>query len=207
MRKGSLVTAAIVVLAVSACKGKDTAATSDDLAKDIALASSSDGLALAPKAGSQQMVVSAEELSPQARPKMAPSSKSSRPVAHRTPHRDHVPQRSSEVAAVAAPSPSSAAAPAPEVAVTPAPTPADAPVVEAPRPHPVAVSYPSNGSGDGGINGGGSGGGIGAIIGAIGGAVLRGGVVDGDHCDPRSERRNGGHIAINSRMPVIRGTF
>jgi hypothetical protein len=46
-------------------------------------------------------------------------------------------------------------------------------------------------------------------IGDIIGVVLRGGVVDGDDCDPRSEGRGTrrGGILINNRIPVIGGTF
>lgn len=61
---------------------------------------------------------------------------------------------------------------------------ADASAPEAmPRPTPNPVSYPTDGRG----------GGIGGAIGVI----LRGGVVDGDHCDPRgTRRRRSGGIVI-----------
>jgi hypothetical protein len=69
-----------------------------------------------------------------------------------------------------------------------------------PRPTPNPVSYPTEGAGsgypagqgDGGYGTGGRGGGIGGAIGVI----LRGGVVDGDHCDPRGRRRRSGGIVI-----------
>jgi hypothetical protein len=78
-----------------------------------------------------------------------------------------------------------------------------------PRPQPVDVPSPSSdpgaARGDGGGRGSSGTGGWGGIIGAIGGAILRGGVVDGDHCDPRGHR--GGGILINQRGPILRGRF
>lgn len=208
MRKGSLATAVLAVLAVSACKGKDQA-MDDDLARDMALASSSDGLSLAPSRGSQT-VVSAEERSPEARPRVASSARSTRATPHRTPHRDHVAaHHTTEVASVAAAVPEDVPAPAPEAAAEPtqvadAPI-ADAPVSASPRPHPVTVgSYP--GPGEGGIGTGRRGGGIsiGDVIGVIGVVVIRGGTVDGDHCDPRGEHRR-----VNDRIPpsILHGRF
>lgn len=48
-----------------------------------------------------------------------------------------------------------------------------------------------------------------AVFAAIGAVVIRGGVVDGDHCDPRAERRRRGvpEILVNNRGPVLRGNF
>ncbi|MEO6866311.1 MAG: hypothetical protein ABI229_12725 [Gemmatimonadaceae bacterium] len=202
MRYGSLVASAAVLLGVAACKGKD-AGMSDDLAKDLATAKTSDALALAPHAG-VQTVVSTEELSPQGRARLASSSRATRLVAHHTLHRDRIPVAS---AASTTPAPVKGADAA-AVTMTPV-DPATTTAASSPRPVPVDVSYPSsdpgatrgdgNGSGSGGI------GGIGGIIGAIGGAVLRGGVVDGDHCDERGHR--GGGILINRRGPILRGTF
>lgn len=207
MRSVSIATAAAAVLVVAVgCKGKDSA-TNDALARDITLAESSSGLTLAPRAGSQA-VVSAQELSPQARPHVAPSSRASHPVAHRTPRRDRVPAQAQQVAAVADPAPASE----PSVAVAPTAAPApeqDAgPVAESPRPHPVNVQYPASGGG-GDVGSGRSGGGIGIgdVIGILGGVVLRGGVADGDHCDPRGGRHGGGNISINQRGPILRGRF
>lgn len=81
---------------------------------------------------------------------------------------------------------------------------------ESPRPHPVTVgSYPGSGSGSASTGHGGGGISIGDVIGAIGAVVIRGGVVDGDHCDPRAERRRRGtpEILVNNRGPVLRGNF
>lgn len=211
MRSRSLATAAVALLAVAACKGKDQQATNDDLNKDLAAAASSDGLTMAPSHGAQT-VVSAEELSPQARTHRAPSARASRPSPHRTPHKDRVtPQRATEVADVAAPAP----APTEVAATEPTPSaPSDEGATTAsPRPHPVDVPSGNSGgqgAGDGtnGRHGGGIG--IGDIIGAIGGVIIRGGVVDGDHCDPRTDGRRGGRrggggfpITINTRGPVM----
>jgi hypothetical protein len=191
MRYGPLFASAAVLVGLAACKGSDSAMNAD-LAKDLASAKSNDALALAPRAG-VQTVVSAQELSPQGRAHLAASSRSSHAVAHHAPHRDHVAR---------APAPPEVASVSPAVSV-PTPSPESSP-----RPQPVDVSYPSTdrgvGRGDG--DGGNSGmGGLGGIIGAIGGVVLRGGTVDGDHCDPRSHR--GGGILINRRGPILRGTF
>lgn len=77
----------------------------------------------------------------------------------------------------------------------PSPTTESAPDPSAPavpRPSPVPTD-PNGGEGAHGQNGGGqnpgSGNGVGAVLGGIFGVILRGGVVDGDHCDPRSEGR------------------
>jgi len=197
MRNGPLVASIAVLLGLAACKGSD-AAMNDDLAKDLAAARTSDALALAPHAG-VQTVVSAQELSPKGRAAMAPSSKTSQPVARRTPHRAQVASKSSEVAAVSAPVPEPVAVtPSQPAAAEPTPT-----VVVATRPQPVDVSYP----GDTPVPTRDGGGVMGGIIGAIGGVVLRGGAVDGDHCDPRGRRGGGGGILINRRGPILRGTF
>lgn len=191
MRYGSLFASAAVLLSVAACKGKD-AGLNDDLAKDLAAAKTNDALTLAPHSG-VQTVVSSQELSPQARAKLRSSARSTRLASSRTPHRDVTPSTTAELDPLpAATTTSSEPAPTTEVASA-APAPVDQPDVATPRPEPVAVSYPSGG------------GGFGAVIGAIGGAILRGGVVDGDHCDRRG--RHGGTILINHRGPVLRGTY
>ena len=211
MRYRSLVASAAVLLGVAACRGND-AGMNADLAKDLAAAKTSDALALAPHAG-EQTVVSAQELSPRARMHMQSSERSYRSVARRAPHTDRVKPEVSNV---------SAEAPVPEateVATAPAPvtTPSDASTtvadVPAPSPRPQPVDVPDQGNAQGGSRGGGNGGGssigssIGSIIGAIGGAILRGGVVDGDNCDPRGHRNGGGGIMVNRRGPIFRGHF
>ena len=208
MRYGSLVASAAVLLGVAACKGKDVG-MSDDLAKDLATAKTSDALALAPRAG-VQTVVSAQELSPQGRARLASSSNATRLVAHRTRHRERVPVAS---AVAITPAPVKAADVA-TVTMTPVDQTTAAAVPVSPRPVPVDVSYPSADPGTARGDGGGIGGIIGAIGGVIlrggvtdgdGGVILRGGVADGDHCDPRGHR--GGGILINQRGSILRGTF
>jgi hypothetical protein len=196
MRYTSLIGSTVVLLGLAACRGNDSG-MSADLAKDLSAAKTSDALALAPHAGAQQ-IVSAEEQAPHARTHRALSSKASRPVARHAPHREPAPARSAVVAEVSAPDP----APAPTEVATAAPAPVEPAPAPSPRPEPVGVSYP--GRDQGSARGTGAGGTIGTIIGVIGGVVLRGGVADGDHCDPRG--RHGG-ILINQRGPIFRGHF
>ena len=42
---------------------------------------------------------------------------------------------------------------------------------------------------------------LGSVIGGIFGAILRGGVVDGDHCDPRTDGRRGDRRFVNPQTP------
>jgi len=194
MRRWSLTTAALALLAIAACKGKEQqTAANDDLSKDLAAASSSDGLTMAPALHDVQTVVSAQELSPQARMHRAPSARASRPSPHRAPHRDRVtPRPSTQAASVSAPAPTTSTEVA---AATPQPAaPSDnGDAAPSERPHPVDVPSTSTGGSDGSGSGRsgrhGTGIGIGDVIGVIGGVILRGGVVDGDHCDPRSDGR------------------
>jgi hypothetical protein len=199
MRYGSLFASAAVLLSVAACKGKD-AGMSNDLAKDLAAARTNDALALAPHAG-MQTVVSAQELSPQGRAQLRSSSRSTRLVSSRTTHRDVTPSPAAELPPLPSATTTSEPATTTSEVASAAPEPVDQPAVATPRPQPVDVSYPSGESGSTH-----SGGGLGSILGAIGGAILRGGVVDGDHCDPRG-RRGGGTILINHRGPILRGTY
>lgn len=203
MRYRSLIASAVVLLGVAACKG-DNAGMNADLANDLAAAKTSDAFALAPHAG-EQSVVSATELSPQARARLQSLTKSSRPAPHRTPHRDRAASVESQASVETA---AAASDPLPaEVATVDAPAPVPAPAdptataasTSSARPQPVDVP-PSARNPD-------NGGGIGAVIGAIGGVILRGGVADGDHCDPRGRRSGGGGILINQRGPILRGHF
>lgn len=201
MRYASLFASAAVLLTVAACKGKD-ASMSDDLAKDLAAAKTNDALAMAPHAG-VQTVVSSEELSPQGRAQLRASGRSTRLASSRTTHRDVTPAPEAELPPLPAAATSTSESDASSSQVASAtPAPVDQPDVTTPRPQPVDVSYPSS---EGSAHGGG--GGIGSILGAIGGAILRGGVVDGDHCDPRGRHGRGGTILINTRGPILRGTY
>lgn len=191
--KGKLfVTAAVLVAA--ACSPKDSA-MSDDLKKDLEVAASSDGLSLASSGQSQQVVSSIEQAAPA--PKKVAASQ--RAIRHRR-------------AEIGAPAPVDAEAEVPiaetelqGMSEAPVATIDDAPV--APRPTPVAVSMPGGsgeGRGDSGV-----GVGTGVAIGTIIGVVLRGGAVGEDHCEPPGQRTGARRptIAINTRIPVIRGTF
>jgi hypothetical protein len=199
MRYGSLFASAAVLLSIAACKGKD-AGMSDDLAKDLATAKSNDALALAPHAG-VQTVVSPEELSPKGRAQLRSSSRSTRLVSSRTVHHEVTPSPAADLPPLPVAKTTADAAASTSDVASAAPAPVDQPAVATPRPEPVGVSYPSGESGSTH-----SGGGFGAILGAIGGAILRGGVVDGDHCDPRGHR-GGGVIMVNHRGPIFRGTY
>ncbi len=210
MRRASWIVAGAGLVAAAACSGKkQQTAMSDDLAKDVALASTSDGLSMAPQRGGQ-MVVSPEELSPQARVHRAPSARVTHLVHRRTAPRVRMSSPSTTVAAATAPAtaPAQTAPPAPAPS---SPAPVDnGSVATVPQPDPGDVHYPSSGRGsdEGRRGGGGSsigGIGIGTVIGAIGAVILRGGVVDGDHCDPRSDRRHGGMGGIPPILPVTGG--
>ncbi len=168
---------------------------SDDLKKDLDVAASSDGLALASSGAQSQQIVSSIEQSAPAPKKIAASQ---RAVRHRQ-------------AETGAPAPVEAQADVPtsdtelqSVSTAPVATNDDAPV--APRPTPVMTSMPG-GNGDGRGNGGG-GIGVGVGIGTIFGVILRGGSAGEDHCEPPGQRgASRPPISINNRFPVIRGTF
>lgn len=101
-----------------------------------------------------------------------------------------------------------AQAPAPTTVAAPDPT---APAV--PRPSPVPVD-PNAGAGANGRDGGGrnpgAGDGGGSILGGIFGVIIRGGIGDGDHCDPRTDGRGrgnrGGYDPIYGPHPLPGGT-
>lgn len=191
MRKSYLLIAGAGAVLLAACGGDKKTAMDDDLKKSLDLASSSDGITLANSSpnASQQVVSAIEQTTPPAK-QQAPSNTVRRHKA--------APKSPPKVVQTQAP----ATVTEPEVQTV-----AQAPVAEdptpiSPRPHPVAVSYPSSpssGGDDGRVRSGGSS--AGAILGTILGAVIRGGVVgDVDNCDPRTE----GHTLPN-RIPVVYG--
>jgi hypothetical protein len=173
-------------LIVAACSGKD-AKMSDDLKKDLDQASTSDGLALANASKGSQVVSAIEQATPPAPRQVAPSRRVAKHTAAPTRTPAPVETRQADVSEAVVQQPTEVA-PAP---VEPAPT-------QSPRPQPIQVS---TGNVSVGRTGGGSG--LGAILGGIS-IVLRGGGVDGDSCDPRTDGRRGGG-SINQRMPVIYG--
>jgi hypothetical protein len=190
MRKSYLFLAGASAVLLAACSGDKKASINDDLKKDLELASSSDGIALAnssPNAG-QQVVSAIEQTTPPAR-QQAPSAK----VRHHKP----APKSPPQVVRTQAPA---TVAQTETQSVAPAPV-AEDPTPVSPRPQPATVSYP-NGPSSGGDEGRvstGSGSGVGAVLGTILGAVIRGGVVVGDdNCDPRTDGR---HRSVNNRLP------
>ena len=179
-------------LIVAACSGKSKS-MSDDLKKDLDLASTSDGLTLAGSTAKGSQVVSAiERTTPPAPRRVA---QSQRVVKHKPAPRTPPAPVEAQVAEV-----TEEVVPQPLVE-TPAPT--ESAPAASPRPHPIEMP-----SGSGVQVGRGGGSNTGAVLGGIISVVLRGGGVDGDECDPRTDGRRGRvPISINSRIPVIRGTF
>jgi hypothetical protein len=176
-------------LALAACSGNDK--VSDDFRKDLERASTASEITLPTGQPATQVVSSIERTQPAPR-RVAQSQRVAKhkPAPTREPAPVEVEQADVSTEVESAP-----------VEPTPAPV-AEAPI-PSPRPRPVATS--GGGAGDGQIGSGR--GDIGAGIGTIIGVVLRGGVVDGDDCDPRTDGRHPrGGISINNRIPVI-GTF
>lgn len=179
-------------LAVAACSGKT--GSNDEFQKDLARASAASEITLPAAQPATQVVSSIERTTPPAPRRVAQSQRVAKhkPAPTRTPAPVEVQHAdvSEDV----------------EVAPTnPAPAPVQEATLPSPRPQPVASTGGSVGDGDIGRGRGDIGTGIGTVI----GVVLRGGVVDGDDCDPRSEGRNRGRgatIAVNNRIPII-GTF
>jgi len=177
-------------LALAACSGKSS--TSDDFKKDLERASTASEITLATAQPAQQVVSAIERTTPPAPRRVAQSQRVAKhkPAPTRTPAPVEAEQAdvSSEVETAPA---------------EPAPQPVEQAPLPSPRPQPVAST--GTGGGDGTM-GRGRGDGIGTGIGTVIGVVLRGGIVDGDDCDPRSEGRGRGGISINNRIPVV-GTF
>ena len=196
MRKSYLLLAGAGAIVLAACSGDKKASITDDLKKDLELASSSDGITLAnssPNAG-QQVVSAIERTTPPAR-QQTPSTRVRR---HRAAPKS--PPRVVQTEALASVNETE------EQSVTQQPNADPAPVSA--RPQPVAVSYPSgpsSGGDDGRVSSGGVGAGV--VIGTILGAVIRGGVVGGDvdRCDPRTDgrRRAGSTIILGGRSPQL----
>lgn len=163
-----------------------------DLKKDLEMASRSDAISLPTSQPAAQVVSAIERTTPPAPRRMAPSQ---RVAKHRAAPRGTPAPVEVEQADVSED--------VQQTLVEPSPAPVEVAPLPSPRPRPVASS--GAGSGDGSIGRGRGDQGIG--IGTIIGVILRGGVVDGDQCDPRTDGRRGGiHTAVNNRIPVI-GTF
>ncbi len=179
-------------LVVAACSSKN-AVMSDELKKDLEVASTSNAINLATSqpTPANQVVSAIERVTPPAPRRIA---QSERVVKHHAAPKGipaPVEVQKADVSTDVEPQP-----------VEVAPTPVEPDPIPSPRPRPVA----SQGSvGNDGRGGGGGAGTIGSIIGGIFSVVIRGGGVDGDECDPRTDGRGRGGIAVNNRFPV--GTF
>jgi hypothetical protein len=172
-----------VVIAASGTSGDTTAVADGDLQQDLKLAAAT-SIELAPL-GSPLATISAIEAPPSAAPRIATKPKRSirgpralrsrRPTVKAAPEPE-VAESAEEARTSVVMESAGASAEAAEVA------PAEGGVA-LPRPTAIPVSFPGTGGGmgghgDGGVYGGGGGGG--GIYGP--GTVIRGGGVDGDHC-------------------------
>jgi hypothetical protein len=182
-----------VALAACGRNGSPTRTMTDDLKRDLQAASTSDLNLASQQAGKNFALTEIGEQSTPAPAKVLRRAAGPKAVHSKTPTVKAAPENTVAAEASQSTTQSVAQAPSPE----PAPT-SEAPAPAVPRPSPTPVN-PNAGQGAPGRDGGGSsagdggGGGIGAVLGGIFGAVIRGGVVDGDHCDPRSEGRHGRH--------------
>lgn len=189
MRTFVRVAGAAGALALAACSGKDK--INDDFRKDLARASTASEITLPSSQTATQVVSSIERTAPPAPRRVAQSQRVAKhkPAPTREPAPVEVEQADVSTDVESAP-------------VEPSPAPVAEAPLPSPRPRPVASAGGGAGEGQVGSGRGDIGSGIGTII----GVVLRGGVVDGDDCDPRSDGRHRGGISINNRIPVI-GTF
>jgi hypothetical protein len=175
LMRWTLASGAIVAVACGKSNAPTTTSMSDDLKRDLKLASQT-----------QNIQISPDEISPQSRQELALKPKHA-PTGPKVIRTQHPTVRASATQVEAA----EAETTVPEVQVmASAPAPSETPTPDAPpmaRPSPVpAQSYPSAGRIPA------SNGGVGGVLGGIFGAVIRGGVVgDDDHCDPRGGRRGG----------------
>jgi len=190
---------AVVLAACGKNGASPNRAMNDDLKRDLQLASSS-SLDLASQQASKGFALT--EIAQSSAPSPSPTIKKGagpKAVKSKTPTVKAAPDATIDAKAEEPTVEVMAPAPSPTTEPTPDPT---APAV--PRPSPTAID-PNGGEGARGQNGGGpnpgAGDGGGSILGGIFGTILRGGVVDGDHCDPRGMGRHGG-ISINNRLPT-----
>jgi len=194
---------------LSACseRSKEPATITDDLKRDLAVASASGGdLATAPQSYRRVRFVSDIEQSRAAVPAKRP-----KPLHHHATATASAPA-AKEALDVALDPVVSMASESPEPAVTPeAPAPAPAVVIaQAPAPDP--IRSPSGPSSEGSMGDGGHGGGLGGLLGGIIGAVvIRGGHGGVDKCDPRTDGRARPPMTdrptFGMPLPVGRPTF
>jgi len=180
---------AVVLAACGKNGASPNRAMSDDLKRDLQLASSS-GLDLASQQASKGFALT--EIAQSSAPTSAPTVKKGagpKAVKSKAPTVKAAPDNSIDSKAEEPTVQVMAQAPSPTTEPTPDPM---APAV--PRPSPTPID-PNGGEGARGQNGGGpnpgAGDGGGSVLGGIFGVIIRGGVVDGDHCDPRRDRPRG----------------
>ena len=180
----------VVVVAGCAKNGAPAnRAMSDDLKRDLRLASST-GLDLASqqKAASFPLTEIPQSSAPSPTPALRKGAgpkavKSKHPTVKATPEASVVANAEEPETEIMQKAPSRTTEPTPDPS---------APAV--PRPSPTPTN-PNAGEGAHGHDGGGpnpgAGDGGGSILGGIFGTILRGGIGDGDHCDPRTDGRHG----------------
>jgi len=165
-----------VAIAAVACKGSPRTRTSmsDDLKRDLQLATATPNIRISPDEISPK---SHEELA--LKPKKAPNGPKVIRTEHPTVKASVTPVKAAEIKSDIPQVTVMASAPAPSET----PSTDAAPPLARPSPTPT-ISYP----GAAAIPGDGSGG-AGGVLGGIFGAVMRGGMGDDDHCDPRGAPR------------------
>lgn len=196
----TLASTAFVVVACGKGSSRSTASMSADLKRDLELASHTQNIQISPDEVSPK---SHQELA--VKPKRAPQGPKVIRTEHPTVLASAKPAEAAEVKNDIPEVQVMASAPAPSETPTP-----DAPPMARPAPVP-AQSYPSTGRIPV------ANGGMGGVLGGIFGAVLRGGIGDDDHCDPRggvrrpasgrpigSDGTYGGGIMIGGGGPRIR---
>lgn len=191
--RSSLLAVGLSAVVLVAC-GKNGAspnrAMNDDLKRDLQLASST-GLDLASQQASKSFALTEIPQSSSRSPALTVRRGAGpKAVKSKTPTVKAAPDASID---------SKAEEPTTEV-MTPAPAPTTEPVPDptapsVPRPSPTPID-PNGGEGARGRNGGGpnpgAGDGGGSVLGGIFGVIIRGGIGDGDHCDPRTDGRRRG---------------
>lgn len=193
---------------LGACNARQepVAGLSEDLKKDLAVASSASDLATAPQSYQRARFVSDVEMSSRTKlpaPKLVASKRRTKPVKRPVPVAKPPVNDVVEDPAVAA---NEELAPAP--AATPAETSTPEPVVivqqpteeRAPEPAPASTGRGDDGRsvGEGGIGDRSTGRGIGGMLGGIIGAVvIRGGIGGVDKCDPRTDGRRRGGVMVH----------
>jgi hypothetical protein len=204
--RSSMFAVGLSAVVVAAC-GKNSAPTnramSDDLKRDLQLATSS-GLDLASQQSAKSFPLT--EIPQSSSPSPTPAfKKGAGPKAVRSKH--PTVKASPEPTVVAnAEEPQTEVIqkdPSPTTEPTPDPT-----VPAVPRPSPTPTN-PNGGEGAHGHGGSGSNPGAsdgGSVLGGIFGVILRGAIGDGDHCDPRSDGRHGGR-RLPPNVPPTRYPF